>query len=61
MRNLDKVNCILIIFVIIKFFKITNNSRSRLLFVTKLINLDSLTQKPFNYTKIIRVDSVLTE
>ena len=61
MRNLDKINCILIIFVIIKFFKITNNSRSRLLFVTKLINLDSLTQKPFNYTKIIRVDSVLTE
>ena len=61
MRNLDKINCILIIFVIIKFFKITNNSRSRLLFVTKLINLDSLKQKPFNYTKIIRVDSVLTE
>ena len=61
MRNLDKINCTFIIFLIIKFFKITNNSRSRLLFVTKLINLNSLEQKPFNYAKIVRVDSVLAE
>ena len=56
-----KLNCIFIIFLIIKFFKITNSSCSRLVFVTKLINSNSLKQKPFNYTKIIRVDSVLTE
>ena len=61
MRNLDKINYIFVIILIRKFFKITNNSYSRLLFVTKLIKLNSLKQKPFNYTKIIRVDTVLTE